>query len=262
VTSGPDADHTDCDEQAETASPPLTTRSAAWLWPVLILAGLGALGVGLLLTDAISDGASYRFDAAILLALRHRSDLAVPIGPKWLELSAIDLSALGGFTLQWLLGGAALVFLLYIHKRAEAAWLGASAIGASLLNMTIKLELHRARPQIVPHLTMVDNASFPSGHAMISAAILLTIGAMVSETVKSTGARVYIMSFAGLLVFLIGVSRLYLGVHWPTDVLAGWCLGAVWALLVFAANRLLRRRAANKSILGTAHASTGTPPRL
>ncbi len=238
------ASATDCDEA--THSPPLTTRSAAWLWPALILTGLGALGFGLHLTDEISDGESYKFDAAILLALRQPGNPAVPIGPKWMELSAIDLSALGGFTLQWLLGGGALIFLLYIHKRAEAAWLGASILGASLLNTTIKLSMHRARPTVVPHLTMVNNASFPSGHAMISAAILLTIGAMISETVKSTGARVYIMVFAGLLVFLIGLSRLYLGVHWPTDVLAGWCLGGVWALIVFAANRLLRRRAANK----------------
>ena len=105
---------------------------------------------------------------------------------------------------------------------------------------------------MVPHLTMVDNASFPSGHAMISAAILLTIGAMISETVTSTGARVYIMVFAGVLVFLIGLSRLYLGVHWPTDVLAGWCLGGVWAMIVFAVNRMLRRRAAHKPMLRTA----------
>ncbi len=237
---------TDCDERSGTHSPPLTTRSAAWLWPALILAGLGALGFGLHITDEISDGESYRFDSMILLALRHPSNPAIPIGPKWLEQSAIDLSALGGFTLQWLFGGASLILLLFIHKRAEAAWLGASIVGASLLNASIKLEFHRARPEVVPHLTMVDNASFPSGHAMISAAILLTIGAMLSETVTSTGVRLYIMMFAGLLVFLIGLSRLYLGVHWPTDVLAGWCLGGVWALVVFAANRLLRRRAANK----------------
>lgn len=242
----------DLDESGSAHSPPLTRRSAAWLWPALILAGLGALGLGLHLTDEISDGASFRFDSAVLLALRHPSNHAIPIGPAWMELSAIDLSALGGFTLQWLLGGAALIFLLCIRKRAEAAWLGASVIGASLLNTSIKLELHRARPEVVPHLTMVKNASFPSGHAMISAAILLTIGAMISETVKSTAGRVYIMTFAGFLVLLIGLSRLYLGVHWPTDVMAGWCLGGFWALTVFAANRALRRRAAHKPMLRTA----------
>lgn len=249
VTALPDSAVTDCDERSETHSPPLTTRSAAWLWPVLILAGLGALGFGLHLTDEISDGESYRFDTWILIHLRHAANTAIPIGPKWLELSATDLSALGGFTLQWLLGGAAVVFLLYIRKRAEAAWLAASVLGASLFNTVLKHSLHRARPEVVPHLTMVDNASFPSGHAMISAAILLTIGAMLAETVKGTAARFYIMAFAGLLVFLIGLSRLYLGVHWPTDVLAGWCLGGVWALIVFAANRLLRRRAARKPML-------------
>lgn len=240
---------TDCDERSETHSPPLTTGSAAWLWPVLIFAGLGALGFGLHLTDEISDGESYRFDTWILVHLRQSANTAIPIGPKWLELSATDLSALGGFTLQWLLGGAAVVFLLYIRKRAEAGWLAASVLGASLFNTVLKHSLHRARPEVVPHLTMVDNASFPSGHAMISAAILLTIGAMISETVKSTSARFYIMLFAAFLVFLIGLSRLYLGVHWPTDVLAGWCLGGVWALIVFAVNRLLRRRVAKKPMI-------------
>jgi len=146
----------------------------------------------------------------------------------------------------------AIVLLLYIKKRAEAGWLAASVLGASLFNTVLKHSLHRARPEVVPHLTMVDNASFPSGHAMISAAILLTIGAMIAETVKSTGGRVYIMTFAGFLVFLIGLSRLYLGVHWPTDVLAGWCLGGVWAIVVFAANRLLRRRAAGRPMLRSA----------
>ena len=241
------------EEGWNTHSPPLTTRSAAWLWPVLILAGLGALGLALHLTDEVSDHESYRFDTWILVHLRHAANTAIPIGPKWLELSAIDLSALGGFTLQWLLGGAAIVFLLYIRQRAEAAWLGASVIGASLFNTVLKQSLHRPRPEVVPHLTLVDNASFPSGHAMISAAILLTIGAMISETVKSTNARFCIMLFAGFLVFLIGLSRLYLGVHWPTDVLAGWCLGGVWALIVFAANRLLRRRAARKLLVRSAH---------
>ncbi len=246
----------DCDEEGGVHAPPLTSRSARWLWPALALGALGVLAFGLRLTDDVSHGMSFKFDAAILLALREPGDPAVPIGPKWLLTSAIDLSALGGFTLQWLLGGAALAFLLYVKKRAEAGWLAASVIGASVLNATLKFSLHRARPEVVPHLTMVDNASFPSGHAMISAAILLTVGAMISETLTSARARVYVMMFAGLLVLLIGLSRLYLGVHWPTDVMAGWCLGGVWALVVFAANRALRRRAADKPMLRNGPPST------
>ncbi len=239
----------DCDEDAGTHHPPLTTRSAKWLWPVLAIVGLGALAFVFQLADAISDGMSFKFDRAILLALRKASDPAVPIGPKWLQLSAIDISALGGFTLQWLLGGAAVVFLIYVRRRAEASWLAASVLGASFANAILKHMLQRPRPDVVPHLTMVDNASFPSGHAMISAAILLTIGAMLSETVNSSAARATIMLFAGALVILIGLSRLYLGVHWPTDVLAGWCLGGLWALVVFAINRLVRRRMAGKPVL-------------
>ena len=129
-------------------------------------------------------------------------------------------------------------------------------VGASLANATIKSVLHRPRPQVVSHLTIVDNASFPSGHAMISAAILLTIGAMLAETQTRTGPRAAIMAFFGFLVLLIGVSRLYLGVHWPTDVLAGWCFGAVWALVIFAANRLLRRRAVGRPMMRHVSAST------
>ena len=87
---------------------------------------------------------------------------------------------------------------------------------------------------------------------MISTAILLTLAAMLAETQRSAAARTYLMATAGALSLLIGLSRIYLGVHWPTDVLAGWCFGAVWALLVFAANRALRRRAARLPVGGPA----------
>ena len=227
------------------APPHVSVRTAKWIWPALVIAALAALGVVAILMESIAEGGSFRFDTDLLVALRRPGRLDQPIGPSWLLQSAIDLSALGGFTLQWLLGGASVLFLVYIRRRAEAAWLAASIVGASILNASLKSLLHRPRPELVPPLAHVSNASFPSGHAMISAAIYLTIGAMMAETQPSRPARIFLMSFAGLLVLLIGASRIYLGVHWPSDVLAGWCLGAVWALLVFCANRTLRVRAAS-----------------
>ncbi len=235
-------------------APPLTSRSAKWLWPLLWLLALAALGLGAHLIDEFAEGGSYGFDSRILLALRVPGHPNTPIGPKWLEQSAIDLSALGGFTLQWLLGGAAVGFLWLARRRAEAAWLLASILGASAANAVIKLVVDRPRPTVVDHLANVSNASFPSGHAMISTAILLTVGAMLAETQRTAAARTYLMAGAGVLSVLIGLSRIYLGVHWPTDVLAGWCFGAVWALVVFAANRALRRRAARLPVMGSEEA--------
>ncbi len=75
---------------------------------------------------------------------------------------------------------------------------------------------------------------------------------MLAETQKRVSAKAYLMGLAGVLVFLIGSSRIYLGVHWPSDVMAGWCFGSVWALLVFAANRALRRRAASRKVFSAA----------
>jgi undecaprenyl-diphosphatase len=232
--------------------PPLTVQSVRWLWPVLVLAGFSALAFAVLLVDKIAKGKAIKLDTSLLLALRKPGHLDVPVGPAWLEQSAIDLSALGGFTLQWLLGSAVIGFLIYIRKRTEAAWLAGSIIGASVLNAVFKLSLNRPRPELVTHLAKVSNASFPSGHAMISAAIYLTVGAMLAETQKKVAAKAYLMGLAGVLVLLIGVSRIYLGVHWPSDVMAGWCFGSVWALVVFAANRALRRRAASRKVFTAA----------
>ena len=226
----------------DTAPPPLGPETARWIWPGLAVVAMSAMGLVAAMIDEILEGGSFRFDAELLLALRRAGHRDVPVGPQWLEQSAIDLSALGGFTLQWLLGGGACLFLIYIRRRAEALWLAGSIIGASLANTCLKSLLHRPRPELVAHLAAVSNTSFPSGHAMISAAVYLTIGAMLAETQPRRLARIFLMSFAAILVPLIGCSRVYLGVHWPSDVLAGWLLGAVWALIVFAANRMVRRK--------------------
>lgn len=217
------------------------SQAIRWLWPLVLLAAVAGLGVTGYIADELREGESFGFDAAILLALRRPGDLGHPIGPVWLTQTFVDLTALGGFTLRWLFGAAAIGFLLDIRRRVEAAWLAASLLGSSLLNVILKAFLNRPRPEIVPHLAASSGSSFPSGHAMVAAAVYLTIGIMLAETQTRPAVKAYLMAFFALVVLLIGASRVYLGVHWPSDVLAGWTVGAVWALAMFAAKRWIER---------------------
>ncbi|OAN58143.1 phosphatase PAP2 family protein [Sphingomonas sp. TDK1] len=223
-----------------TDSNPLQQSNRQWLWPALALLGLSLAGLAAFLCLRFASG--FAFDPALLLAFRTPNDLATPIGPAWLLQSAIDISALGGYTVLWLAGAGTLIFLFAFGKRSEALLLGGSLVGASTINALLKIFLHRPRPDVVPHLAHVSSASFPSGHAMISAAVYLTLGMMVAQTQTSRWARAYLLGFSVLLVLLIGCSRVFLGVHWPSDVLAGWCFGAIWALCMFALNARLHRR--------------------
>ena len=211
-------------------------------WPLVALLGASLVGLGGYLADELIEGESWAIDPRLLLALRTPGDLARPIGPAWLQQSAVDISALGGFTVMTVFGLAGLVWLLALRKRAEAGWMAASMIGASIINAVMKDWIGRPRPTLVPHLVEVTNASFPSGHAMTSAAVYLTLALMLGEGIERRSGRVGLASFFALIVVLIGCSRVYLGVHWPSDVLGGWCFGAAWALAVFAANRWWHRR--------------------
>ena len=214
-----------------------------WLWPALGLLIASLVGLGAHLADELIEGEGWSVDTRLLLALRVPGHPQTPVGPSWLLQSAIDVTALGGATLMWLFGIAGLVWLLWVGKRAEAIWIMVSLIGASLIDNGLKAWIARPRPALVPHLAQVTDASFPSGHAMVSAALYLTLALMLAEGAKRWAARVAIVGFGAFLAVLIGCSRVYLGVHWPSDVLAGWSFGTAWALAVFAANRWLRRRA-------------------
>ncbi|KTF69082.1 phosphatase PAP2 family protein [Sphingomonas sp. HT-1] len=215
-------------------------RRDQWLWPALALLALSLTGIAVHLALGFATG--FAIDSRILLALREPQALGTPIGPRWLLQSAIDISALGGFTVLCLFGVAAVLFLFAFGRRAEALLLAGSMLGASTCNALLKLVWQRPRPELVPHLAEASNASFPSGHAMTSAAVYLTLAVMLAQTESSRWARAYLLAFATLLVLLIGCSRVYLGVHWPSDVLAGWCFGAVWALCIFAINARIHRR--------------------
>ena len=228
----------------QTPSPAAAATKAAArnLWPVIALFMLSALWLAGWLANELAEGESFGFDSAILTALRRADNPALPVGPPWLLQGAIDISALGGFTLLWLIGLAGTILLLLRGRRQEAVWLVVSFAGSSLLNMWLKSLFHRARPALVPHLAETFNASFPSGHAMSAAAAYLTLAIMLAETQPRRAVRLFLIAVATLLVVLIGCSRVFLGVHWPSDVIAGWCVGSAWAMAVYAINHRLRER--------------------
>jgi len=198
--------------------------------PLAILLCVSALLLFAQVTEEVREGDTRALDAAILLAFRRAGDLGAPRGPAWLPQAAVDVSALGGWTVLWFLSLAAFGYLMLARRRTDALLIALSLGGASLLNSGLKELFGRARPEVVPHLVTVANASYPSGHAMLSATAYLTVGAMLAHAEPRLAVRIYLLTLATLLVVLIGLSRVYLGVHWPSDVLAGWCLGAAWAL--------------------------------
>jgi len=206
----------------------LPVLEAGTLISVVIVAG------GVLLFAELMEmvqGETRAFDRAVLLAFRNPLDLANPIGPRWLEIVFRDITSLGGATVLTLMTIAVTGFLLIDGKRDAAVLVLASVAGGVLLSGILKLGVDRPRPDLVPHLVEEYTASFPSGHAMLSAVVYLTLGGLLSRVEGPRRIKIYVLSVSLILAFLIGLSRIYLGVHWPTDVLAGWCAGATWAVL-------------------------------
>ncbi|RYG62094.1 MAG: phosphatase PAP2 family protein [Alphaproteobacteria bacterium] len=208
------------------------------LAPLALLAGL--LAVFFKLADDILEGEAFKFDEAILLAFRS-SNPDDPIGPPWFEGLMLDLTALGGYAVLTLFCTIVVGYLLIRGLRTSAALVIISGLGGAALNNLLKWGFDRPRPDVVAHLTEVSTLSFPSGHAMLSAIIYLTLGALLAKSQKSRRLKVYILSVAIMLTMIVGSTRVYLGVHWPTDILAGWCLGGAWAMLcLFLVRRISR----------------------
>ena len=182
------------------------------------------------------------FDVHIITALRNPNDLSDPIGPGWLEEAMRDLTALGGTVVLVMVSLAAFGYLLMTGKSHSAYMLAASVIGAIILSQTMKLGFSRPRPDLAPHGARVYTMSFPSGHAMMSAAVYLTLAAQLARTQELTRVRIFIIFIAALLTILVGASRVYLGVHWPTDVIAGWAGGVAWAILCWLTMYWLQQR--------------------
>ena len=204
----------------------------AWLEPrilAIVLALASAAWVFVEIADEVADGDASGFDRALMLALHPQAD-GVAAGPPWLQAVARDITALGSTTVLSLLVSAVSAFLLLSGRRRTALFVLVSTASGALATLLLKGFFARPRPDLLPHGDFVTTASFPSGHAMLSAIVYLTLGTLLARLVGARRQKLYIMAIAVLLSALVGLSRVYLGVHWPTDVLAGWAGGAAWAL--------------------------------
>jgi undecaprenyl-diphosphatase len=195
------------------------------------IAAAGAAFAFAWLGNAVGRGSTRGFDEWLILALRTPGDLADPIGPKRIEETMRDFTAMGGTAVLALMVLAIAGFLAMTRKGHAALFVLASVVGGVLISQTMKWAYARPRPDLVPHETQVFTASYPSGHSMMAAVVYLTLGALLARTQTDRAVKAYILVLAVILTVLVGVSRVYLGVHWPTDVLAGWALGGVWALI-------------------------------
>lgn len=214
--------------------------------PVILIGSSAALVfVFAQVAALVLTGNTRNFDEWLLLAFRMPGDTATLIGPRWLVDAARDFTALGSTGVVVLTVILSAMFLMLTRKFPTAAYVIAAATLGTLLNNLLKIGFARPRPDIVAHSVEVHTASFPSGHSMMSAVVYLTLGMLLARSQADRRVKIFLLAVSVLLTLLIGISRVYLGVHWPTDVLAGWTLGAGWALLCW----LLMLRMQNRSQL-------------
>lgn len=196
---------------------------------ILVFIVLGIIGGFFEFASEVREKETEKFDQAVMMAV-HNSDLAV--SPRAGEI-ARDLTALGGVSVLTIVTLVAFGVAVFSGK-SKLGWLGVSAVlVGSLATSMLKHSYNRPRPNLFEHGSWVYNASFPSGHSMMSAVVYLTLGILVARIQPRRSVRWFILSIAGMLTVLVGFSRIYLGVHWPTDVAGGWMLGGAWAVLVW-----------------------------
>ena len=210
-----------------------------------ILLGVAGVGCGIWLfgfvAGEVMEGDTGSMDKRLLLAMRRPSDLS-PIGPPAVQDAARDITALGGPSVLGLVTLITAGFLLLDGRRNMTLFLCASVASGLLVSTILKDVFQRARPDLVPHAAYVSTSSFPSGHSMLSAVTYLTLGALLARSQRQKRLKAYFLLIAASLTLLVGVSRVYLGVHWPSDVLGGWIAGASWAIVCWLVARWLQGR--------------------
>jgi undecaprenyl-diphosphatase len=206
---------------------------------LVVVAGCWAF---IAIADEVIEGDTHAFDVWAVKTLRKADDPATPIGPHWLAEVGRDMTALGGVTVLACLT-ATVAGYLWLRRMYGAMWLVVAAtLGGLVVTSLLKHLVDRPRPDVVPHLSIVHTSSFPSGHSMMAATVYLTLGALLGRFVSEMRLRAYFLSIAIVLTLMVGFSRVYMGVHYPTDVLAGWAAGLAWATLCWMVARRLQKR--------------------
>jgi undecaprenyl-diphosphatase len=195
------------------------------------------------IADEVLEGETLTFDERVVRSMRVPGDPSALRGPRWLHEVGRDVTALGSYTVLSLVVAVIGIGLLLRRRGRAAALVLTAGFGGGLLNAVLKSLFDRGRPDL-PQVVYVTSSSFPSGHAMISTGVYLTLGALLAGMVTERRQKVYCLSVAMLIALLVGVSRVYLGAHYLTDVLAGWLAGSAWAMICLLAFRWLEDRPA------------------
>jgi len=209
-----------------------------WLGAAVVLIGAW---VFLHMANLVEDHGGHPLDDVIIQWFRQPGDPGVLRGPSWTEEAVRDLTALGSPLVVALLTVLTSGYLVVSRRPHAALVVSLSAAGGGWLNFLLKEWFGRPRPGVVPPLTEVTGLSFPSGHAQISTIVFLTVASVMARLATTPARRLYILGSALCLAILVGISRIALGVHYPTDVLAGWMVGVVWSLVLAGMVRLLQR---------------------
>jgi undecaprenyl-diphosphatase len=210
------------------ANPERQERAPVSMVALLTVAALIVAAV--LVGYSVSRGTSQTFDEQVLLTLRVPGQPTTPIGPVWLTEVARDITALGGVAVLTLLTCLATIHLLLRREWGTAALVAAAAISGTMASNVLKDMFARPRPELTA-IAEYGVGSFPSGHSTASAVVYLTLGLLLAHAAEQQRMKIFYVLTAILLTTLVGLSRLYLGVHYPTDVAAGWAIGSAWALI-------------------------------
>lgn len=208
----------------------------------LLVAALGVL-IFVEVADDMREADGQAFDQAVLAAVRpYVDDPGRPWGPWWLHEAAGDLTSLGGISVLTLFALIALGFLFIMRKRLSALLLVVGLAGGVALSEGLKALFERERPPAAYQAVETLNASFPSGHALLSTVFYLTLGVMLTRAFPRRGLKAYVLGCAVVIALLIGLTRIYLGAHWASDVFAGWSVGAAWSMVLWLVAYAAERR--------------------